>query len=162
MKKLLTTAALAFALPGIAHSDCDLDTARNLSERHMAALLSADCEVGLTDISASPSWIRLCRRGLLPPHSEAKAEFARRTTFRFSELVRIGPDWMAAGVLEGPDPAVFESILSGQIFCDATWTSYRPEGQKCGVDWSAIPVTTYDGGVPLACEGRQWKVRDPE
>jgi hypothetical protein len=162
MKMPITSLALLLAFSGSTLADCDLASARRLSERHMAALLSSDCEKKLNGISASLNWIRQCRRGLLPPHAEEKAEFARRTTFRFSELVPAGPDWIAVGVLEGPDPAVFESILTSQMLCDATWTAYRPEGQKCGVDWSEVPVTSYEGGVALACEGGRWLVRDPE
>lgn len=162
MKLSATTFALVLAFSGETLADCDLASARQSSERHMAALLSADCEEELTRLSASAKWIRQCRRGLLPPHAEEKAEFARRTTFRFSELVPAGPHWIAVGVLVGPDPAVFESVLTSQMFCDATWTAYRPEGQECGVDWSGIPEKSYAGAVALACEGGRWLVRDPE
>jgi hypothetical protein len=162
MKAFLTTVAFMFAAPSGALADCDPEAAREISERHMAAALSADCEGRLTDLSAPPTWILECRRSLQGPNIDAKIEFARRTTFRFSRLRNSGPNWMAVGILQGPDPAAVESVLSSQIFCDAAWTSYRPEGQKCGVDWSSIPVKEREGGVPLACEHNQWMVIDLE
>src|SRR5690606_29495764 len=99
---------------------------------------------------------------LLPPNEEAKAEFAERTTFRFSKLEQRGPNWIALGVLKGPDPIAFELALSDQGFCGATWTRYRPEGQECGVDWSNIPEKSYEGLVPIACDAGRWVVRDLE
>ena len=162
MKALLTIVTFLVATPGSVLAACDLEAARELSERHMAALLSGNCEELLTDLSAPPSWIRVCRRGLQPPNTDEKVEFARRTTFQFSRLIQSGPYSMAVGVLQGPDPDVFDSILTSQMFCNAEWTSYRPAGQECGVDWSAIPVKEYEGAVPLACENKQWKVRELE
>jgi len=162
MKALLTIVTFMVAAPGGVLADCDPEAAREPSERHMAALFSADCEEKLTDLSAPQSWLRACRRGLQPPGTDEKIEFARRTTFHFSKLIQSGQYWMAVGVLQGPDPDVFDSILTDQMFCDAEWTSYRPAGQECGVDWSAIPVKQYEGAVPLACENKQWKVRELE
>jgi hypothetical protein len=162
MRTIPIGVALLLGTPGSVLADCPEGAAREVSESHMAALLSTDCEARLTDLSAPPGWIRECRRGLQPPHSDHKAEFARRTEFHFSRLVQSGTTWVAVGRLRGPDPVEFDSILAGQAFCGASWTSYRPDGQDCSLDWSAIPVREYEGGVPLVCKGKHWVVSDLE
>jgi hypothetical protein len=158
MKTFLACLALVALVPGQIHAQCTSEAARVLSERYMGALLASDCEVRLASLSAPESWLRECRRSLKSPSSALKIEFAQRTSFRYTQLMQTGSDWMAAGILRGPSPAAFNSVLTRNTFCEASWTSYRPKEQECSADLSAIPVEEYEGGVPLVCEGERWTV----
>ena len=158
MKKFFVCVALVAVVSGQVHARCTPEAARVLSERYMVALLASDCEARLASLSAPESWLRECRRSVQPPNSALKVEFAQRTSFRYTQLIQSGPDWMAAGILRGPSPDAFNSVLTRNTFCEASWTSYRPKDQECGVDLSAIPVEEYAGGVPLVCEGERWTV----
>lgn len=160
MKALI--AALALAVPSDSLADCSARAAGDISARYMTALLAADCQAELAALSAPASWLAECRRTRSGPNSEHLREFALRTAFTFSGLVKADQHWAAAGVLRGPSPGAVDAALSGQALCGASWTSYRPEGQVCGVDWSAIPVEEYQAAVPLICEGDEWKAGELE